>query len=165
MSEILTPEREDILAPDHEIIQSHTLRGLRGLRGVADDDEIKEFQKKLASDNVPAPISASASLTFALFYGVIKCEPKAQPWRFDEDVWGVGAAAIASVGFMYTAYDNWDAFFRNTTAFHVQGITDGGGIYQINWFNRSGTPIGQYNGAAGGIAAFEAGGAGKWKKR
>ena len=166
MSEILARTNDSVqmesLAPTNDAIQGATLRALKE---ITNEKEVKRFLEKTASSEVPAPISATASLTFALFYGVVKCEPRGQQWLFDEDVWGVGAAAISSVGLMYTAYNTWDAFFRNTTAFHVQGITEGGGIYQINWFNSSGTPIGQYNGAAGGIAAFEAGGAGKWKKK
>ncbi|HQT26826.1 MAG TPA: hypothetical protein PLK99_09575 [Burkholderiales bacterium] len=143
------------------------LKALKGkvLQGKIKEDEMKHFLDAIGKEGVPAPIGATASLVFALFYGVVKCEPREQPWIYDEDVWGIGGAAISSVGFMYTAYDNWNAFFTNTTAFHVQGIAEAGGIYQINWFNSSGTPIGQFNGAAGGIAIFEAGGSGKWKKK
>jgi hypothetical protein len=69
------------------------------------------------------------------------------------------------VGFMYTAYETWDAFFNNVTSAHVQGIAVEGGILQINWFNASGTPVGQFNGVAGGIGLLEAGGEGKWQRK
>ena len=152
----------EILKPNIEAVQAATLRAFKGK---VKDDEVNRFLDAIASSAVPAPIGATASLTFAAIYGVVKCEPRGQPWEFDADVWGVGAAAISSVGFMYTAYENWDAFFSLTTAFHVQGIAVEGGIFQINWFNESGVPIGQFNGAAGGMAVFEAGGSGKWKKK
>jgi hypothetical protein len=145
-----------------------TLKALQGkvLQGKVKEDEMKRFMDSMMSRKRGidiVAIGATASLTFALFYGVVKCEPRDKPWIFDEDVWGIGGAAIAAVGFMYT--DNWDALFSTTAAFHVQGIAKAGGIYQINWFNASGVPIGQFNGPAGGIAIFEAGGAGKWKKK
>ena len=155
----------DDLTPTNKVVQASTLYALKEIAKV---DEVNQFLDKMASSSVPAPIAATASLTFALFYGVVKCEPRPDPynvWIYDEDVWGVGAAAISTIGLMYTAYESWDAFFSLTTAFHVQGIAEGGGIFQINWFNKSGTPVGQYNGAAGGIGVFEAGGSGKWKKK
>jgi hypothetical protein len=138
---------------------------LRAFKGKVKDEEVNRFLNAIASNAVPAPIGATASLIFAAIYGVVKCEPRDQHWKFDADVWGVGAAGIESVGFMYTAYENWDAFFSQTTAFHVQGVADAGGIFQISWFNHSGVPIGQFNGPAAGIALFEAGGSGKWKKK
>ena len=64
---------------------------------------------------------------------------------------------------MYTAYDNWDAFFKNVTSYHVQGYSEGGGILQVNWFISNGTPVGQFNGAMVGAGGLEAGGPGKWK--
>ena len=151
----------EILKPNIEAVQAATLRAFKGK---VKDDEVKRFLDAIARA-VPVPIAATASLIFAAIYGVVKCEPRGQPWEFDADVWGVGLADISSVGLMYTAYENWDAFFSLTTAFHVQGIAEVGGIFQINWFNKSSVPIGQFNGVAGGIAVFEAGGSGKWKKK
>ncbi len=150
-----------------QVSREAAISSLQGdvLQGKIAKNEMTSFMDSIGKAGAPAPIGATASLTFALFYGVTKCEPRDQPWIFDVDTWGIGGAAISSVGFMYTAYENWDAFFRNTTAYHVQGIAEGGGIFQINWFNSSGTPIGQFNGAAGGISVFEAGGGGKWKKK
>ncbi len=152
----------DIATPDSEVAQAAVKRALKGR---VKDEEVDRFLAATASSSVPAPISATASLTFAAIYGVVKCEPRDKPWKFEADVWGIGGAAIQSVGLIYTAYESWDAFFTRTTAFHVQGIAEAGGIFQINWFNKDGTPIGQFNGAAGGIAVFEAGGSGKWKKK
>jgi len=150
------------LIPTNEAVQAATRRAFTGK---VSDDEVERFLEMSTSSSVPAPIGATGSLIFAAIYGVAKCEPRNLPWLFDADVWGVGGAAIASVGFMYTAYESWESFFSETTAFHVQGIADSGGIFQINWFNNSGVPIGQFNGAAGGIALFEAGGSAKWKRK
>lgn len=161
MTEVMKANAE-ILKPNNNAIKAATLSALSGR---VNDEEVKRFLDAASSNAVPAPIGATASLTFAAVYGVVKCEPRDQPWVYDCDVWGAGAAAISTVGFMYTAYDSWDAFFSLTTAFHVQGIADAGGIFQINWFNKDGVPIGQYNGAAGGIGLFEAGGSGKWKRK
>lgn len=152
----------DILTPDNEIVKAATLKAFKGK---IDDAEVNKFLTAASGTQVPAPIAATASLTFFAFYGVLKCEPRDKPWIYDVDVWGAGLAGIGSVGFMYTAYESWDAFFSETTAFHVQGITDAGGILQINWFNSSGVPVGQYNGGAAGVSLFEAGGRGKWKKK
>lgn len=66
---------------------------------------------------------------------------------------------------MYTAYDSFDGLFANTTAYHARAGAVTGGVLQIDWFNKSGVPVGQYNGAAAGIGALEAGGSGKWKKK
>lgn len=152
----------EVSIPNIEAVQAATLGALKGR---VKDDELKRFLDARVSSAVPAPIGATGSLIFVAIYGVVKCEPRDQPWIFDEDVWGLGGAGINSVGFMYTAYENWDAFFSLTTAFHVQGIAEAGGIFQINWFNNSGVPIGQYNGAAAGIGVFEAGGSGHWKRK
>jgi len=151
----------ELLKPTDNFAQTATLSAFKGHMA---DDDIHSYLKSLSATGVPDPLGATASLTFAVFWGVCKCEPRDKPWVFDEDVWGIGAAAIASAGFMYTACSSWNDFFTRTTGFHVQGITEGGGVYQINWFD-GGTPIGQFNGASGGIAAFEAGANGKWKKK
>ena len=153
------------LMTDHKFMEAAKTATLKALKGKVKEDKVKGFLDSIGKAEVPAPIGATASLTFVLFYGVVKCEPNEKPYIFEHDVWGVGGAAVSSDGFMYTAYQNWDAFFRQTTAFHVQGIAEGGGILQITWFNKDGLPIGQYNGIAKGIGVFEAGGAGTWKKK
>ena len=145
-----------------DVVRSATVQALK--ERVSEEDINKLLDAK-DSAKTPAPLGATASLTFVAVWGVVKCEPATQPWIYDEQVWGIGAAAIQAGGFMYTAYDSWDAFFRETAGFHVQGIASGGGIFQINWFNSSGVPVGQFNGVAGGISAFEAGGKGKWKRK
>lgn len=151
---------EDI-TPTHDAAKAATLAAFKGK---IDDGEVNDFLEKIVGSAVPPPIGATGSLTFFAFWGVCKCDPPNYDWIFDNQVWGIGGAAISAVGLMYTAYESWDTFFRETTGFHVQGIAEGGGIYQINWFN-GGTPIGQFNGAAGGISVFEAGANGKWKRK
>lgn len=116
-------------------------------------------------DNTPGAIEAEASIVSAVFWSKVKCEPKAMPWQFSESAWGPGIGGGSCIGFMYTAYDSWDAFFENTTAYHAQGIASAGGVFQINWFNSAGTPIGQFNGAMGGAGAFEVGGSGSWSRK
>ena len=149
------------LRPTRDIVQKATLKALRGR---VDEGEVRRFLEKAASNDVPAPIGATASLKIAV-WGKLGCDPDGQPWKYDITVWGGPAYFGESVGFMYTAYETWDAFFRYVTGAHVQGIAEAGGILQINWFNESGVPVGQFNGAAGGIGLVEAGGSGTWQKK
>ena len=111
-------------------------------------------------------MEAKAEIIFVLFYGNLTVKIRSAPYNkyyYDVDSWGLGAQGGTSLGVMYTAYDNWEAFFQNVTSYHVQGIADAGGILQVNWFISNGTPVGQYNGAMAGVGALEAGGSGKWK--
>lgn len=152
----------EIIEPNIKHVRKATMKAFKGK---LKDEDINHFLETLSSEKAPGPLQASASLAMALIFGVVHCEPKGQPWEFTENVWGVGAAGITSIGLMYTTLPSWDAFFRETTAFHVQGYSEGGGLFQINWFRSDGLPTGQFNGLAGGIAAFEAGGSGHWKRK
>lgn len=149
------------LRPDRDIVLEATLRALKGR---VEEGDVRRFLKEAARAGAPAPIGATASLKIAV-WGKLECNPEGQPWKYDITVWGAPAYIGEAVGFMYTAYDSWDAFFRNVTAAHVQGIAFEGGILQINWFIENGTPVGQFNGAAGGIGVVEAGGSGKWQRK
>ncbi|HEX7118215.1 MAG TPA: hypothetical protein VF212_05475 [Longimicrobiales bacterium] len=156
------------LLPTDEVVKAATLRALKGeaFRGALGDEEIERFLNEAVGAGVPSPIQAEGDLKFIAIYGKITCQPSPDPWKkyyMDETAWGIGGSMITSLGFMYTAYETWDAFFKNTTAYHAQGIADAGGIFQINWFNSSGVPVGQYNAAAGGIAVFQCGGSCTWK--
>jgi len=157
MTEDLT---QDKLTPAHPMLKAAMTEGLEGRVRA---EEIDNFVAATQATSVPDPLSATASVIFAAIYGNVTCTPKGQPWKFDQSIWGIGAQGGTSIGFLYTAYENWDAFFRMTTSFHVQGIADGGGVLQINWFNKHGTPIGQFNGALAGAGGLEGGGAGHWK--
>lgn len=148
------------LRPTSDIVQEATLKALQGR---IKEDEVRRFLNEVVSDSVPDPIGATASVNIAI-WGKLVCEPDGQPWKYDITVWGGPAYFGGSAKFMYTAYNLWDVFFRNVTSAHVQGIASGGGILQVNWFNESGTPVGQFNGAAGGIGRLEAGGSGKWQR-
>jgi hypothetical protein len=147
----------DELLPTHPLVRDTTIRVL-GQR--LDAGEVKTFLDKASSTAVPAPIGATANVNIAI-WGKVHCEPDGQPWVFDTSIWGGPAYFGSSIGFMYTAYESWDAFFQNVTGVHVQGVISGGGILQINWLAGQ-TPVGQFNGAAGGIGVLEAGGDGRW---
>lgn len=116
----------------------------------------------LTSAQAAPAIGATASVKLAI-WGKIEVETDGQPWKYDETIWGGPAYVGSGVGFMYTAYETWDAFFRNVSSFHAQRVDAGGGVFQVNWFISNGTPVGQFNGVAGGVGVFEAGGAGTWK--
>jgi len=146
------------LGPSHPIVREASFRVL-GRRLEA--SEVQKFLDNASGTRVPAPIGATADVNIAI-WGKLKCYPDGQPWKYDISIWGGPAYFGSSIGFMYTAYETWDAFFQNVTSAHVQGIASGGGILQINWFNGNGTPVGQFNGAAGGIGLLEAGGSGGW---
>lgn len=149
------------LRPDRDIVVGATLNALKGR---VDEGAVRRFLKEAAGPAAPAPIGATASLKIAV-WGKLGCDPDGQPWKYDITVWGGPAYIGDAVGFMYTAYDSWDAFFRNVTSAHVQAIDVGGGILQINWFIENGTPVGQFNGAAGGVGVVEGGGSGKWQRK
>jgi hypothetical protein len=127
-----------------------------------DEVDAQAFLDKLASPSAPAPIGATASLNIAI-WGKLQCEPDGQPWKYDNSGWGGPAYFGSAVGFMYTAYDSWDAFFQNTATWWAQALDVGGGVLQVNWFDGNHTPIGQFNGVAGGAGVAEAGGNGGWQ--
>lgn len=160
------PTTDKIFRPDLDALRQATIKALQPQIG---DAQASDFVAKLSGANAPPPVGATANVTIAI-WGKCTCDPDnknpaVKAWKFDQTAWGGPAYGGSSVGFLYTAYNDWDAFFRNVTSFHCQGIASGGGILQINWFNKSGTPVGQFNGAAGGIGLLEAGGKGGWEKR
>lgn len=153
----------DLLMPSNPNFKKAT-SNLKKLKGI-DAASIDLYAEKLAATSASV-LSAKSDIIFALFYGNLTVKVLADPYKnkyFDVDTWGLGATGGTAVGMMYTAYDNWDAFFNNVTSYHVQGIADGGGFLQINWFISNGTPVGQFNGAMAGAGGIEAGGAGRWK--
>ena len=150
-------------SPAHATYQNLLMEG--GLKGRVPDDKLKEFVAQATASGALAPIGAKASVIFGLVYGNVTCNPTEDPykvWSFDESIWGLGATGGSSIGFLYTAYNAWDPFFKRTTGFHVQGVADGGGILQIN-FLEGATPIGQFNGAMVGAGGLEGGANGRWK--
>jgi len=153
----------NLLSATDPIIQKAT-SNLKNLRGI-DAGAIDSYVENLATTTASV-LSAKADIIFALFYGNLTVKVNTDPYSNksgDVDIWGFGVAGGTAIGIMYTAYDNWDAFFNNVTAYHVQGIADGGGILQINWFISNGTPVGQFNAAFAGAGGLEAGGAWTWK--
>lgn len=149
------------LRPDRDIVLGATVKALKGR---VEEAEVQRFLKQAASNAAAPVLGATTDLKIAV-WGKLTCDPDGQPWKYDITVWGGPAYIGGAVGFMYTAYESWDAFFRNVTSAHVQAIDVGGGILQINWFIENGTPVGQFNGAAGGIGLVEGGGSGKWEKK
>jgi len=152
-----------ILLPSNPIIKSITLNAFKRMRGVNMGD-VENFISK-ASTSAPAPIGAKADLIFGAIYGNVTVKPTSgnnTNCVFDHSFWGIGAVGGSSIGFMYTAYDDWAPFFQNVTAFHVQGVGEGGGVLQVNFFISNGTPVGQFNGAMAGAGGVEGGSSGKW---
>jgi hypothetical protein len=146
------------LKPTNPELQQATIKALD--KRVSAED-VRAFLDKATGAGVPDPVGATITLNIAV-WGKLDVEPDNLPWKYDNTVWGGPAYFGSGVGFMYTAYDSWDAFFQNVTACHVQGIDVGGGILQVNWFISDGTPVGQFNGAAGGVGLVEGGGSGGW---
>ena len=155
-------EEPKLLLPSNPIIKEATLTSFKKFKGI-DKAATENFFGK-AGDSIPAPIGATASVIFGAIYGnvTIKLTSNYVNCKFDHDFWGLGVAGGQSVGFLYTAYDNWDAFFENVAGFHIQGIAEAGGILQVNFFLKNATPVGQYNGVMIGVSAFEGGNSGKW---
>jgi hypothetical protein len=155
MSQTLT-ERD--LTPANPRVRKATMEALTPR---VEADEVRKFLELAVGLGTPEPIGATGSVNIAI-WGTVDCKPQSQPWKYNTEIWGGPAYFGTAVGVMLTAYDTWDAFFRNVTSVHTQGIAEGGGILQINWMNSSGVPCGQFNGAAGGIGLLEAGGSGRW---
>lgn len=149
---------------DLEVVQAATRKAFKGKLS---DEEVQRFIDATTGGDsgIPSPITATGSAYFGLIFGVVKCEPGSEPYTFEEKAWGIGASAGSGAGLIYTAYESWDAFWQNTAGYHAQGIAEGGGILQINFFNSSAVPIGQYNGVAGGVGVFECGGKGSWQHK
>jgi hypothetical protein len=151
----------DLLVPSHPAVREATASLLARQLG---HDEVEKYLDQLTSASVPAPIGADATVKLAI-YGNLLVDNLSAPYSkhvYNHTIWGGPAALATGTGFMYTAYNTWDAFFQNVTSCHVQGWGAPGGILQVNWFIANGTPVGQFNGVVGGIVVFEAGGAGTW---
>ena len=159
MSAILN--ESSLQLPDTKVIQEATWEAFQGK---LKDNEVEHFLDATVLSDEPLTITAMGSLYFLAVYGVISCEPSKYPYKFEESSWGLGATALSAGGVIYTAYDSWDAFFKNTTGYHAQGIAKAGGFLQITFLKKL-TPIGQFNAVAGGIGVFEVGGNGKWHKK
>jgi hypothetical protein len=132
------------------------------LRHLPDPSREASNARSAGGLGVPSPIGANVNFALAFVYGTITCDPSGQPWQYSATVWGFGLAGFGSTGFLYTACDSWDAFFRSAAGYHAQGGGAAAGVVQATWFNGSGVPIGQYNGVGGGLGVFEAGGKGGW---
>ena len=162
MSDTLVAERAELLSPESKLIREGTIRNLGRMARIDTADAMK-FSDDLLK-GAPA-LSAKADIIFGAIYGKLTVSDLPSPYQkkvYKSDVWGVGATGGTSIGVMYTAYSDWSAFFKNVTSCHVQGIADGAGILQVNWFISNGTPVGQFNGAMAGAGGLEAGGSGKW---
>ncbi len=107
--------------------------------------------------------NAQVTVTSAFIYGTVQCKIESLKKEFDGTHWGIGLAGFAATGVVYTAYNDWTAFFDNAKGYHVQSAGVAGGVVQINWFNGDGVPVGQFDGIAGGVGAMEVGGSGSWK--
>lgn len=162
------------LVQSKEFIKACKDATTKALAGKVKDEDVKKLLNFMPEEKegllttesgVPSPAEATSQLYTVAIYGYVKCTPTKLDHEFEANHWGLGLSAMSSYGFMYTAYKSWDALFNETTGYHAQGIAEAGGILQITWFNKSGVPVGQFNGAAGGIGVFEVGGKGTWKKK
>ncbi len=161
----------EIILPSKEFVKACKDATIKALTGKVKDEDLKQFLKHMPSKEavravgVPSPAEAIGETYTVVLYGYVKCTPTHLNYYFEANHWGIGLAGVKGYGFMYTAYDSWDGLFSETKGYHAQGIASAGGILQINWFNGSGVPVGQFNAAAAGIGAFEVGGEGRWKKK
>lgn len=159
----LTKEQTKLLNPSNPVIKTATLDAFKKFEGM-DMAAAEDFLNKAGGGTVPPPISAEATIVMGIIYGNLNIKPLSEHTncKFNHDFWGIGAVGCESIGMMYTAYTSWDTFFKDVTSFHVQGIAEEVGFLQVNFFRHDALPIGQFNGIAGGVGAFEGGNAGKW---
>ncbi|WP_116131312.1 hypothetical protein [Tropicimonas sp. IMCC34043] len=165
MKDLVTPE---LVRPTRPAIESATIDALGRLKGV-DLDAARTLPKTLEASSAPV-LQATANIIHVVIYGDLTVRVQTDPYKHFEyhvSSWGLGTAGGTALGFMYTAYNSWEAFFANVTSYHVQGIAEGRGILQVTWFTPNGSPVGQFNGAmprdAGIECGIEGGGPGKWK--
>lgn len=145
---------------NREIIQNATRESLKG---TISDEAIETFIKAVDTTSSESCSTATGSIYFGLIFGVVTCTPGHYPYYFEERTWGLGVSALGSAGLLCSSYGMED-LFASTTGFYAQGIAKGGGVFQVTFFDDE-LPIGQYNAVAGGVAAFGAGGSGKWRKK
>jgi hypothetical protein len=157
-------QEPQILSPANPIIKKATLEALKKLNGV-NMAAAEEFIRKAELDD-PLTLTTTASLACGVIYGRIELQPTStyNNWAFNHNFWGVGVVGATSGGLMYTAYSDWLSFFQNVAGFHVQGISEGGGVLQVNFFLSNGTPIGQFNGVMVGVGGLEGGNSGTWSQ-
>ena len=160
----------EILFNDPNILQICRNGTLESLKGKIDEEALNGLLSYMPSDaaNDSRATAADASLVSAVIWSTVSCTPKNLPWKFEESAWGPGIGGGSCTGFLYHAYkdaNDWDSFFHDAVAYHAQGIAATGGIFQINWFNSKGVPIGQFNGAMAGGGVFEIGNSCKWKHK
>ena len=135
----------------------------RTFEGKMDPQEIETFLNVMRSEYTPSPLFATAELNAIVVGGQVLCKPNAS-YHFNHIVWGLGVSDVQSIGALYTAYSNWDDFWKNSSSFWAQGLADDGGIYMITYFDDHHAPTGQFVGPCSGIALFEGGGKGHWHK-
>lgn len=159
----------DNFVPDEEFLKISREASEKAFGGVVDPQELEKFLNGMQGDtetlSIPSGEEAIAELYTVGIYGYVKCTPTKLDHLFEANHWGLGLNACKAYGVMHTAYENWGGLFRETRGYHAQGITKGGGILQITWFDGKARPVGQFNAVAGGIGAFEVGGKGRWKKK
>ena len=166
----VTAKKGDIYI-SKEFIDACKNATMKAFSGKIDNSEVEKFLSKMPNEalattaGVPDPAEAKGETYTVAIYGYVKCTPTHLDHYFEANHWGLGLAGVSAYGFMYTAYDSYEALFSETRGYHAQGVAEGGGFLQITWFNGSGVPIGQFNGAAGGIGIFEVGGEGRWTKK
>jgi hypothetical protein len=159
---ILTEQQKQLL-PSNPILKEATLNAFKKVNGV-DMSEVENFLNQAGGNAAADPIGATATLGFAGIMGHITVKPISvhANCKFDHDFWGVGVIIGKSIGFMYTAYTNWDAFFRNITSFIVVGGAEEGGVLQVTFLRSDALPMGQFNGIMEGLGILGGGGAGTW---
>lgn len=142
---------------------------LRALEGKVCDTDLENLLKSMPTNfckvDSARAVQAEASLFRPVIFARISCKLEGKPYRFEAQERGPGLHESIAVGILYHSYENenaWDMFFREATSYHAQGIEEGRGIFQINWFRKDGVPIGQFNGVMVVPSIFELGGSGKW---
>lgn len=147
----------------YQACKEATIKAYEGKVSKETLDGIVNLIPNPSTNGVSVSCAGDVNLTAAFIYGTVVCELPSKHKTFQGEHWGLGLAGFRATGTFYSAYSSWEAVFDNATFYHVQCLGAAAGIVQVNWFNKDGVPVAQFNGIAGGLGAMQVGGKGSWK--
>lgn len=109
--------------------------------------------------------AATGSTFFVAIVGNVECKTTNFPYFFEATGWGVGGAAVATAGILYSTINDLDYLFRETTSFQSNVGSVTAGAHYIFFYNEDGLGLGHYLGPAAGFAALICTGNGRWQKK
>jgi hypothetical protein len=91
--------------------------------------------------------------------------PEGQPWKWDHMVGGGPVYSGKGSGYLFTAYTNWDALWRNTTSVAFVGVGLKASYLMVTFLRADALPMAQIHVAMDGAGLVGGGGPGKWERK